>query len=245
MLTDSAPANLRIAVAADRIGTGLEKQLEDELHEHPKTKLIVIDTLQRVRGTSGSKMSYEADYADMTALKRIADEDIAVEGVSLDTLQSVLLFDKLGGKLRRDLRISSLEEYLFICKKYEKHSVLELKSDFSDEEIEKIIETVKSFDYLDHLTFISFKYSNLEKVRQILPTQSAQFLFSTWSEETFEKLLKAKIDIDSNHNAITEEIIKRAHEAGLTVNVWTVDSPERAELLASYGIDFITTNILE
>ena len=178
-------------------------------------------------------------------LKRISGDDIAVEGVSLDTLQSVVLFDKLGGKLRRDIRVSSLEEYLFICKKYEKHAVLELKSDFTDEEIEKIIEIIRSFDYLDHLTFISFKYSNLEKVRQILPTQSAQFLFSTWSEETFEKLLKAKIDIDSNHNAITEEIIKRAHEAGLTVNVWTVDSPERAELLASYGIDFITTNILE
>ena len=178
-------------------------------------------------------------------LKRISGDDIAVEGVSLDTLQSVVLFDKLGGKLRRDIRVSSLEEYLFICKKYEKHAVLELKSDFTYEEIEKIIEIIRSFDYLDHLTFISFKYSNLEKVRQILPTQSAQFLFSTWSEETFEKLLKAKIDIDSNHNAITEEIIKRAHEAGLTVNVWTVDSPERAELLASYGIDFITTNILE
>lgn len=178
-------------------------------------------------------------------LKRISGDDIAVEGVSLDTLQSVVLFDKLGGKLRRDIRVSSLEEYLFICKKYEKHAVLELKSDFTDEEIEKIIEIIRSFDYLDHLTFISFKYSNLEKVRQILPTQSAQFLFSNWSEETFEKLLKAKIDIDSNHNAITEEIIKRAHEAGLTVNVWTVDSPERAELLASYGIDFITTNILE
>ena len=178
-------------------------------------------------------------------LKRISGDDIAVESVSLDTLQSVVLFDKLGGKLRRDIRVSSLEEYLFICKKYEKHAVLELKSDFTDEEIEKIIEIIRSFDYLDHLTFISFKYSNLEKVRQILPTQSAQFLFSTWSEETFEKLLKAKIDIDSNHNAITEEIIKRAHEAGLTVNVWTVDSPERAELLASYGIDFITTNILE
>ena len=178
-------------------------------------------------------------------LKRISGDDIAVEGVSLDTLQSVVLFDKLGGKLRRDIRVSSLEEYLFICKKYEKHAVLELKSDFTYEEIEKIIEIIRSFDYLDHLTFISFKYSNLEKVRQILPTQSAQFLFSNWSEETFEKLLKAKIDIDSNHNAITEEIIKRAHEAGLTVNVWTVDSPERAELLASYGIDFITTNILE
>lgn len=178
-------------------------------------------------------------------LKRISGDDIAVEGVSLDTLQSVVLFDKLGGKLRRDIRVSSLEEYLFICKKYEKHAVLELKSDFTYEEIEKIIEIIRSFDYLDHLTFISFKYSNLEKVRQVLPTQSAQFLFSNWSEETFEKLLKAKIDIDSNHNAITEEIIKRAHGAGLTVNVWTVDSPERAELLASYGIDFITTNILE
>lgn len=178
-------------------------------------------------------------------LKRIADEDISVENVSLDTLQSVLLFDKLGGKLRRDLRISSLEEYLFICKKYEKHSVLELKSDFSDEEIEKIIETVKSFDYLEHLTFISFKYSNLERVRRVLPKQSVQFLFSSWSEETFEMLLLDRIDIDANHNALTEEIINRAHDAGLTVNAWTVDSPERAELLVSFGIDFITTNILE
>jgi glycerophosphoryl diester phosphodiesterase len=178
-------------------------------------------------------------------LKRISGDDIAVEGVSLDTLQSVVLFDKLGGKLRRDIRVSSLEEYLFICKKYEKHAVLELKSDFTDEEIEKIIEIIRSFDYLDHLTFISFKYSNLEKVRQILPTQSAQFLFSTWSEETFEKLLKAKIDIDSNHNAITEEIIKRAHEAGLTVNVWTVDEISVAENLVDNGIDYITTNIIE
>ena len=178
-------------------------------------------------------------------LKRIAGEDINVEGVSLETLQSAILYDKIGGKVRRDLRISSLEEYLFICKKYEKHAVLELKSDFCVEEIEKIIETVNSFDYLNNLTFISFRYSNLEKVRSILPKQSAQFLFSEYSDDIFEKLRRDKIDIDANHNAITEDVIKKAHEAGLTVNAWTVDNPERAEFLSGLGIDFITTNILE
>ena len=32
---------------------------------------------------------------------------------------------------------------------------------------------------------------------------------------------------------------------GIKVNCWTVDDPERAEQLAEWGVDYITTNILE
>lgn len=178
-------------------------------------------------------------------LKRVGGEDVAVEGVTLELLRSSVLFDKNGTKLRHDLRVSTLEEYLSICKRYEKHSILELKSDFSDEDIEKIIEIIKSFDQLDSLTFISFKYSNLEKVRRILPNHPVQFLFSNFTDEIFEKAVHDKIDIDMGHSSVTEEVIKRAHEAGLVVNAWTVDSPERAGQLIDWGIDYITTNILE
>jgi glycerophosphoryl diester phosphodiesterase len=65
------------------------------------------------------------------------------------------------------------------------------------------------------------------------------------TDEVVDRLIRDRIDIDANHKAITEEVIKRAHEAGLTVNCWTVDSPERAEELVRFGIDYITTNILE
>ena len=35
------------------------------------------------------------------------------------------------------------------------------------------------------------------------------------------------------------------HEAGIQVNVWTVNEAADAERLAGYGVDFITSNILE
>jgi hypothetical protein len=71
-----------------------------------------------------------------------------------------------------------LENYINICKKYEKHCVLELKSDFTDEEIAEIINIIKGLEYLENVTFISFIYSNVVKIRKFVPTQSVQLLFT-------------------------------------------------------------------
>jgi len=60
-------------------------------------------------------------------------------------------------------------------------------------------------------------------LRKILPEQPAQFLDFT----------------------LTEELIEKAHKAGLKVNCWTVNTQEDGERLAAWGVDFITTNILE
>lgn len=75
-LTDSAPETLRFAVMCGQIGSGLEVQIEDYLSEYPKTKLIVIDTLQKVRDAksgNGRNGMYGSDYDDIAALKQIAD----------------------------------------------------------------------------------------------------------------------------------------------------------------------------
>ena len=178
-------------------------------------------------------------------LKRIAGVDINVEESDLADIQAVTLFDKDGTKDRIDLHPTTLESYIKICKKYEKHSVLELKSEFTDEEIARIIEIIRAFDYLDNVTFISFFYDNLTKIRKILPNQSAQFLFSKFSEEIFDKVVADKLDVDICYLAINKELIDRFHEAGIVVNAWTVNDPALGEKLAAWGIDYITTNILE
>ncbi|MBR5187436.1 MAG: hypothetical protein IKW18_03095, partial [Clostridia bacterium] len=164
-------------------------------------------------------------------LKRVAGVDILVESTSLSELQSIVLFDKDGTKNREDLRVSVLENYISICKKYEKHCVLELKSDFTDEEIAKIIEIIKGFDYLKNVTFISFVYSNMTKIRKVCPEQSVQFLFSQFTEEIISNLIANRIDVDVYYKALTKEIIDMLHENGLKVNCWTVDDKERAEKL--------------
>ena len=75
-LTDSAPDNLYFAVTSGLIGGGLEEQITDFLTEHSATKLVIIDTLQKVRdskGSTGKAGMYGNDYDDISSIKRIAD----------------------------------------------------------------------------------------------------------------------------------------------------------------------------
>lgn len=178
-------------------------------------------------------------------LKRIAGEEIYLEKTSLKVLQSVVLYDKDGTKGREDLRPCTLENYLSIVKKYEKHAILELKSEFTDEEIAKIIDIVKSYNYLENVTFISFIYENLTKVKRILPNQSAQYLFWKVTDEEIARLVRDKIDVDVWCKELTREQIEACHKAGLTVNCWTIDEIADGERFAEWGIDYITSNILE
>ena len=104
-------------------------------------------------------------------LKRVAGENVPVEEVSLSVLQNVVLWDKDDTKDRADLRPASLENYIAICKKYEKHCVPELKSSFTEDEVAAFLDIFKQYDYLDHTTFIAFEYENLRKIRKLLPDQ--------------------------------------------------------------------------
>lgn len=73
-LTDQAPSNLLFSVWCQRLGHGLQEQLEDHLQQFPQTKLMIIDTLQKVRDNVVSRGSpYAADYSDIAALKQLAD----------------------------------------------------------------------------------------------------------------------------------------------------------------------------
>ena len=78
-LTEDAPSTLHFAIMADTLKHGLEQQIEQFLTEHPTTKLVVIDTLQRVRGTGSDSNLYANDYQDIGLLKKLADrQQIAI-----------------------------------------------------------------------------------------------------------------------------------------------------------------------
>ena len=62
--------NLHFALAADKIGAGLEEQIEAFKKEHDDLKIVVIDVMQMVR--SNVESSYGADYAELIALKQLA-----------------------------------------------------------------------------------------------------------------------------------------------------------------------------
>ena len=70
--TESAD-NLHFSVSASQVGSGLDEQLKGFITEHPDTKLIIIDTLQKVRDVGGDKYSYANDYEIINRIKKISD----------------------------------------------------------------------------------------------------------------------------------------------------------------------------
>ena len=74
-LNEESVPELRLGVISEKLHCGLEEQIEQHLNKFPNTKLVVIDTLQKVRKANSTDSNmYAADYEDISALKRIADQ---------------------------------------------------------------------------------------------------------------------------------------------------------------------------
>lgn len=72
---EKAPNNFYMTTFSNGLSDGLLEQLENHLIDYPSVKLIVIDTLQKVRGNMKlTESAYSYDYKEVGALKRFADE---------------------------------------------------------------------------------------------------------------------------------------------------------------------------
>ena len=178
---------------------------------------------------------------------RLAIDNLEMEKSTFDTLRKLTLLNKYSGKKdRADLVLPSLSEYLSICTHYEKKAVLELKNNFSNSDLDQICATIEQAGCLDNMLFISFGYEQLVYLRRRYPNQPMQFLTDSKLPENWLNMLKDQhFDLDMNHRGLTKEILDLCHENGIKVNVWTLDDKARAEELAAWGVDMITTNILE
>ncbi len=73
MFGEDSAADLHLSIYAKQLNSGLEEQLRRFVREHPDTRLIIIDTLQKIREAGAEKYSYADDYKVITSLKRFAD----------------------------------------------------------------------------------------------------------------------------------------------------------------------------
>ena len=67
-------AGFHMTTSAFGITSGLIEQVHHFMAQHPRVKLLVIDTLERVRDTELDKGIYACDYRDMTALREITNQ---------------------------------------------------------------------------------------------------------------------------------------------------------------------------
>ena len=72
-MTEQDSEHLILSVFSETLDEGLIERLTDFWSEHTDTVLIIIDTLQRVRGRIPDNGSYAADYDTLAGLKEFSD----------------------------------------------------------------------------------------------------------------------------------------------------------------------------
>lgn len=97
---DEPPDGCFLQTEAQTLNGTLISDLNFFMSEHPETRLVIIDTLAKIRSvSSGRTDAYQKDYADMSLLKRFADEnDICVLLVHhLRKSEGETAFDRISG----------------------------------------------------------------------------------------------------------------------------------------------------
>ncbi len=72
-MTEQDSERLILSVFSETLDEGLTERLTDFWSEHTDTVLIIIDTLQRVRGRTPDNGSYATDYDTLAGLKEFSD----------------------------------------------------------------------------------------------------------------------------------------------------------------------------
>ena len=176
--------------------------------------------------------------------QRVAGDAMVVEETTYETLRSLRLKDTDGQRGRNDLRIPSLREYVRICKKYGKVGVLELKNRFTIDDIRRIV---------DHRGGGLSSGNHLHLLRRQQPHRPARHPARAAGAVAGELLQRRRAAHAEEVPPRSGHPLQGAHArdrprpegCGNHINCWTVDTAEEARDLIEWGVDQITSNILE
>lgn len=90
----------------------------------------------------------------------------------------------------------------------------------------------------------SFDLATIDAVRRLDPSVPTAWLVVVPGPDTLETLLRhGHGALHPHHSVVDAGLVERSHDAGVAVNVWTCDDPDRIALLAGWGVDGICTNV--
>ena len=176
------------------------------------------------------------------------DEDVKYKdgsklNVASSTFAELNAKPLLNAKSNADVYLCTFVDYLDICKDGGKIAVIELKEVCAEEKLGRILDLVDLHYDRKSVCFIAFDLVNLTRLRAIDATLGLQYLSETKKDPLFKECLEQKISIDVKQNVLTKKMVKDFHNAGLTVNVWTVDRKYDLSIVRIKGVDYVTTDV--
>lgn len=146
--------------------------------------------------------------------------------------------------------ICTFQEYLDICREKNVKPLIELKwatgvnnDDFSN--VPALVEVIEKNGFRDNCIILTSMKKCLDYIRENYPDITAQFLTGQYWPNHFDWCVEKKFDVDIQRGNFDGEAVKKFHDQGLKVNVWTVNDEDMYREYVDMGCDFITTDKLD
>ena len=94
----------------------------------------------------------------------------------------------------------------------------------------------------DRVAFISFSKHICERVAELCPESTNQYLNGELGPDALAKLGINGFDYHQKIVSLGKSWVDRAHELGMSTNVWTVNKEKDLNKMIEIGVDAITTN---
>jgi len=196
---------------------------EFDVHMSKDGEVVVIHDETVTRTTNGSGWVRDMTRSELTALDAGSWFDIRFKGERIPTLREVLGLIADRSKLINIELKSGMVIYPHIER--------------------KVIEVLSEFDILDKTIISSFNHYSLRMVKGVEPKVRTGILYMEGLVEPW--IYASHVPADALHPAfylVTPEIVRGAHDAGLSVNVWTVDRADDMKMMVTSGVDTVITN---
>jgi len=139
-----------------------------------------------------------------------------------------------------DERVPTLAEVLEIIRASEAKLVIELKYYGHDEQLEqRVVDIVEAAGMSERIAVMSLKLAGVQKIKALRPQWNAGLLAVTALGDI------TRLDVDFlavNQSKASARFIRRAHNAGKRVFVWTVNEPLALAHWITMGVDGIITD---
>ncbi len=110
--------------------------------------------------------------------------------------------------------------------------------------VEPTIAEMRLHGSIDRWIISSFDWDTIERCRAAAPDIATAYLVMDATAEVVEQTAAAgHVAVHPRANSITADTVARCHDAGLAINTWTCNDPDRLRELADWGVDGVCTDV--
>lgn len=167
-----------------------------------------------------------------------------IKDYTLNQLKNLDAGIKFGEKFK-GLKIPTLEEFLDFMKTNNKLINIEIKNSIIHyKNIEdKVYEMIEKYEMEDRVVVSSFDHYSIRKCIRLNRKIKTGLLYCDCLYEPYNYVQMVGANaLHPEYNSITKEIVDKAHDNFLQVNVYTVNTKEDMQKMIDLNVDMIITN---